>query len=369
MIGSIKKSIVPLLRLVTVRYQLLKWRLFPKKARSITELNAFDRAKYRFILIYASFQQRPNANAVALLSLFRKKGAYIVFVTNHPNPKKEEVSDEVVDVFIDNNSHGRDIGQFRTATLYIQEKYGQDVTPKVVYANDSIFFVDRGDSSFVDQLLDEDNDFIGTFENSGHSAQGEPWFISSWLFSVSADFFNSNEFRRFFLDYRSIDNKMHAVRAGEQGLSRIALKYSERVKAIYSNEYLLDLLETCVTDSGAQYASGLLSENIRGDFEGRFRTLPTDEELVRFVSRNLYRHSPAHVFAILLLRETNYQFVKKDMFWCGAVQYDQLTKFTEILSNVANYDQIAEIMSFFLRKGRLADTSWTTRIGAAIGLQ
>ncbi|WP_430227297.1 hypothetical protein [Paraburkholderia tropica] len=369
MIGSIKKLIVPLLRLVTIRYQLLKWRLFPKKARSITELNAFDLAKHRFILIYASFQQYPNANAKALLSVFRKKGAYIVFVTNHPNPKKGEVSDEVVDVFIDNNSHGRDIGQFRTATLYIQGKYGEDVTPKIIYANDSIFFLDRGDSSFVDQLLDERSDFVGTFENSGHSAQGEPWFISSWLFSVSKGLFNSQEFRRYFLDYRSIDNKLYAVRAGEQGLSRIALKYSERVKAIYSNEYLLKLLATCVADSGAQYASGLLSENIRGDFEARFRALPTDDELVRFVSRNLYQHSPAHVFAIFLLCETNYQFVKKDMFWSGAVQYDQLMKFTEVLSDVASRDQVAEMLSFFLRKGRLADASLTIRTGAAIGLQ
>ena len=261
------------------------------------------------------------------------------------------------------------MGQYQSGTRFVKERFAETIPEKVIYCNDSFFYIERGGHGFLDELLDSQYDLVGTFENPGPEHVRTPWFVSSWLFSVSAGMFRSKSFSEFFRKYKAINNKSHAVRNGEVALTRVALDYSGKIRAIYNNKYLLSVLRVFAEKNGARVAASSIPAPMCNEYEVRFRAPATKHHFIEYVERNLYRFSPTHMFHFILLGETDFPFVKKDLFWAGWAHYDQLNDLEAILARSVSQETASKVAGYFRLRGRLADASFWTRFGAIVGLK
>lgn len=362
------KGILSLVGFFAPIFQMLAYRCLPKRREKITELNEWDAQKYRFILVYVGFATAIDDFAKNYLRDFKERGAYVVFVTNNPTFKQPADASAWMDVFIDNGNQGWDFAQYKTATKYLMDRLGQNVPSKIVYANDSIFYVKRDRSSFVDRLLNESFDFVGAFEISG-VARYSPWHVSGWLYSVSRELFLSGQFQGFWSRYIPIKNKRHAIRKGEHKLTQAALSFSGKYDVIYSNAYLIEALKRSVENRGQLEASDLISTAFHDLWEQKFWKAMEGEGVVPFVAQNLYRFSPLHVFLMLLLIDEGFPFIKKDLFWLNSVTYDKLVELDKVLRSISSDDMARKIKAFFLRKGRISEADLKTKFLVHAGLR
>ncbi len=364
-----RKIILALVRLGVLHFQKLWWRFFRGSVKDVRVFTSPSQCEYKFIVIYASYLASPDVYARDLLSLFKQKGGYVIFITNHHSPRPDRISPDLADAYINNGGYGRDMGQYQSGTRFVKEQFKEEVPEKIIYCNDSFFYVERGDHAFLDELLNSQYDMVGTFENPGPERVRTPWFVSSWLFSVSAGLFRSKNFSDFFRRYKAINNKLHAVRHGEVALTRVALDYSGKIRAIYNNKYLLAIFRESVAKNGATVAASLIPAPMCDEYEAQFQASATRPHFVDYVERNLYRFSPTHIFHFILLKETDFPFVKKDLFWAGWAQYDQLSELESIIAESVSQETASKLSAYFRLRGRLSDASFWVRFWAIVGLK
>jgi hypothetical protein len=341
----------------------IKYIFLQKKTKEIIQINPFILEKYKFIAIFASFSnEQLDESTEKIIALLRKKEAYIIFSTNNPNTKF--IKNKQINVFISHNNCGRDFGQFKTATKYIYQNISSEITSKVVYLNDSVFYFDSN-INFIDKFLDENYDFISTFENSGN--QKNKWFLSSWMFSVSKNLFTSEIYKKFFDNYLPINHKSYAVNYGEKKLTEVALIFNARIKAIYSNESLLTITKKYIDKVGPLKLLNKLPFSIRNDFINSEYSNDMNN-LYYFIYTNLFKYSPTHIFNLLLLEMKLIPFLKKDLFFCGAVSEDHFFYLGSILRKLTDDSNKLRIETFFRLRGKPSDFGIWRLLKVKLGL-
>jgi len=361
-------------RLSVLGAQLARATLFPPKAIEIKENCEFDKNKHQFICIIATYQKKLDKFTYNFLLNFKRRGGFIVLSANHQKMNFIDLPKDCVDVFIKNENFGRDVGAYKSATLFIYKKLKGDLPEKIIYCNDSVFFIDRKDDSWLEQLLDTNYDFIGTFENPSAEEIRQPWFISSWLFSVSRGLFESSQYIEFFRSFKPVNNKRFLVKSGEIRLSKVALSYSKRVKSIYSNKYLLNEFKQYAKKVGHEKAASILPRSIREDYEAKYKRPANSNHFIDHVCRNFYRFSPTHIFTMFLLQQTKFPFIKKDLFWSGWVGFDQLGTLDKIMykifsDEVSDLDSYYQIKAYFRLRSKWVDEPFSGRLQVILGLK
>lgn len=337
------------------------------KEIKIKELNYFSKKNYKFILVFASYSSLLEDSTKQLLCRYRDGGGYIVLVSNHPRPIISLGRNEPIDVFIHNNGLGRDFGQFKIATDYIFKKIGKNIPEKVIYTNDSVFFVgDSRSNFFLDDLLNPAFDYVGLFENSGDGLRNKKWFASSWLFSTSKTLFLSKIYQDFFRKYIPYNLKVHAVLKGEVILSQVVLKFSNRVKIIFDNMSLINFATDFIQNQGIYEFMEYMSPSFKTDYF-QSNGIINANTVISFLERNLYIYSPLHIFNIFLLSQRKFFYVKKDLFFSGNIEYNHFYLLEKSLFYLDRCHKL-KLMRFFRLKGQPQDLSIYKRAKIQLGL-
>jgi len=325
---------------------------------------------HRFIFVYATYSDRIDRFSHDYISCMRKHGGYIIYVTNNVNFDEQVIDLSGVDVFIRSHGHGLDFGQYQIATKYIVNNIGENVPEKIIYSNDSVFFFDQGNYDFLDKLLDSDYDFVGPFEVSGLGIHS-PWQVAAWLFSVSKALFYSDQFQNFWSNYIPITNKIHAIRNGEHKLTKAALSFSGKVNIIYDNDYLIELFGNYVEKNCAENVVNLISSLLIRNYESKFifdENIVNYSNLTYYIKHNLFIYPPSHMFALFLLKEESFPFLKKDIFLFNFVTYDKLPVLEEILCEILGDDAAKEVIRYYLKRGRATEAPLKKRLLIRLGL-
>ena len=354
MINFIKKYII---QLIFYFLSLIKIYIYSATRKiKIKKLTNFSKKKHSFILVFASYSELLEESSKQLLRRFRNGGGYIVFVSNYLNHKIYLDKNTPIDVFINSNGLGRDFGPFKIATNYISEKIGKNIPEKVIYTNDSVFYVggSRG-NIFLDDLLNSEFDYVGLFENSGDDLIAKKWFVSTWYFSVSKTFFLSKVYQKFFKTYTPHNLKFHAVLIGEVGLSQVALNFSSRLKVIFNNELLINLAKKFVNKHGVDEFMKYMPSPFKRNYwlENKINN---SNLVISYLEQNLYLYSPTHIFNIFLLYQKKFFYVKKDLFYSGHYEYNHFNLLEKSLFFI-NWRQKLELIRSLRIKGMPGDYS------------
>jgi len=354
MINLIKKYII---RLIFYFFSLIQIYFYRATRKiKIKKLTNFSKRKHSFILVFASYSALLEESTKQLLRRYRNCGGYIVFVSNYSNPKICLGKNTPIDVFINNNNLGRDFGMFKIATNYISEKIGKNIPEKVIYTNDSVFYVggSRG-NIFLEDLLNTAFDYVGLFENSGDGLIAKKWFVSSWLFSVSKTLFLSKVYQKFFRTYNPHNLKFHAVLKGEVGLSQVALNFSSRLKVIFNNELLINLAKYFIKKHGVNKFMEYMPSPFKINYwlEHKINNLNL---VISYLERSLYLYSPTHIFNIFLLYQKKIFYVKKDLFYSYNLEYNHFNLLEKSLFFL-NWRQKKELIKSLRIKGKPSDFS------------
>jgi hypothetical protein len=237
------------------------------------------------------------------------------------------------------------------------------IPEKIIYANDSLFYL-GGRSTCLEFMIDPKNEWVGTFENSGLG----PYHVSSWLFSVNKEIFLSKCFSEFWRRYMPINNKYHAIHAGEHGLTKTLLRAGYRPTIIYSYGFIYSYLEHRM---GKDFFSGynLLSTELTNLINGIWGSAAFDiNDKIYKIKDNLFLVSPMHVCQLPMIDDGVYDFIKKDLFWNERFSYGKLPYLENILSARLSKNEVNGIMTYYLARGRLRDAPLKTRMMVRLGI-
>lgn len=321
---------------------------------------------YSCLCFFVMFCTNLDSSRRRFLQSMRKSNAYIVLVNNKTGFIINDSDTHFIDAIYENSNRGMDIGGFKHASETYIERYGvNDIPEKIVYANDSLFFLGGDDSTFA-KLLDPMKPWVGLFENSG---VGGKYHVSSWLFSISKELFLDPALATFWHTYTPINNKFYSIHKGEHGLSMTFLKLGYTPSVIYSNEILLALIDEALRNNfeknslflSTELISRITSRNLHFD-----NTRP--EWFIYLIHETLFTVSPMHACQLLLLDSGLCAFIKKDLFWNQRLSYAKLPLLQNILEKRAELDLVQEIMNYYLVRGRLCDARLFAKLRALLGI-
>jgi hypothetical protein len=112
----------------------------------------------------------------------QKKMEHISFLaSNYPKVLKENFY-KFCDVFLESANIGRCFSMYKMATHYvIDNNLFKLENKKIIYANDSVFFIKKNLSNEINKLLNNKYDLITQVENFDEQSR---YHASSWLFSL-----------------------------------------------------------------------------------------------------------------------------------------------------------------------------------------
>jgi hypothetical protein len=187
------------------------------------------------------------------------------------------------------------------------------------------------------------------------------------MFSVSKNLFTSEIYKKFFDNYLPINHKSYAVNYGEKKLTEVALIFNARIKAIYSNENLLTITKKYIDKVGPLKLLNKLPFSIRNDFINSEYSNDMNN-LYYFIYTNLFKYSPTHIFNLLLLEMKLIPFLKKDLFFCGAVSEDHFFYLGSILRKLTDDSNKLRIETFFRLRGKPSDFGIWRLLKVKLGL-
>lgn len=321
---------------------------------------------YSCLCFFVIFCPNLDSSRRRFLQSMRNSNAYIVLVNNRTGFIIDDHDTHLIDAIYENSNRGMDIGGFKhVSEAYIERYNANDIPAKIVYANDSLFFL-GGDESIFTNLLDPLKPWVGLFENSG---LGGKYHVSSWLFSISKPLFLDPALATFWHKYTPINNKFYAIHVGEHGLSMTFLRLGCVASVIYSNEKLLALIDEALRSNFEKNCQFLSSELI-----GRITSSKLHFENIRpewfiyTIHETLFTVSPMHACQLLLLETGSCAFIKKDLFWNGRLSYAKLPLLQKILEKRAEPAFVQVIMNYYLVRGRMCDAGLFTRLRALLGI-
>lgn len=364
-------KLINLLRISSINLviftQTIIYFIIPSRKKIIIPISSFDSTQHKFILIFAGFSRNIDTYTGDHLKLFKSRGGYIVYVNNHEKFDRHCLTNHPIDVYIDNRNSGWDFSMYKTATQFVYKNINKEILPnKIIYANDSVFYLKTENTDFIDGLLDVTYDFTGMFENSGRGR----YHVSSWLVSMSKEMFISNKIRKFWRRHVPLKNKHHAIHSGEHRLTKTVFEITNKVKVLYNNSVLLELLnkhaELDSWELKKLLAPSLTSLAVVNVNRNDLKYL---KYFKCFLERNLWLVSPHHIFNLFLVKEENFPFIKKDIFWHERLDYSMLSVFYQIINTKFSENIAIDLQAYYIRKGRLRDQGFKGKILSFFGLR
>jgi hypothetical protein len=314
----------------------------------IVEINQYSN-EHKFIFIYASIESQAGESSQNILGAVKQLGGYVILVTNSSNYILSESVRSSVDIFIDNKNTGWDFSQYKRASQYIYSNLNEVEYSKVIYANDSVFYLPKNLRDDVASLLSKEFDVTAPFDGLGRYN----YHFASWFISVGRDVFLSEKIRTFWSKFFEVKNKFYAIVEGEYSFSKALFSTLPRTFVTYNGLYLSSFEKMNLKH--LKYMSPKLHDDFFESRDFMYGASDLVEDPLRdYVSHNLSEYPLAQTFAPLLLAFSNLSFIKKDLFWNEFQSISSIYFFTSLLDEKINKKYSNLIKAYFIKRGTLS---------------
>lgn len=320
--------------------------------------------EHKFIFIYASIEATISQSSLNVLNVIKELGGYIVLITNSSKYTLTDKSKSLVDVFINNKDRGWDFSQYKIASNYIYKNLANENYTKVIYQNDSVFYLSNNLNHQLARLLDIEYDFITFNDGSGVYR----YHFSSWGLSVSKKIFLDKKIKRFWSKFFEVKNKFYAIMQGEFSFSKVVFSLFPKSHVIYNNNFLN--LSKELNLSNTKYTSALLMEDFYDSINFMYvLDNKNTDPLKDYIFHNTTKYPFMQHFGIFLLKFHDMPFIKKDLFWLEAQSLSSLHLLEEILFDKEDKDYVNTIMAYFSNRGHLSGSTPLRKILTFLGMR
>jgi hypothetical protein len=329
----------------------------------IFELNEYS-SNHKFIFIYASIEKEIGESSSNILNSVRELGGFIILVTNRAGYVFDDKTRSLCDIFIDNRNTGWDFSQYKRASHYIYENLTSVDFSKVIYANDSVFYLPNNLTAAISKLLDDQNEVMSIFDGVGKPN----YHFASWFMSISKEVFLKEKIRRFWNKFFEVKNKYYAIMAGEYGFSKALLSLLPKTFVIYNGFYICSIKELNLKH--LKYMSPKIHDHFFDKRDFHYGGEDSNEDPLRdYVSHNLAKYSIPQVFAPLLVKFCGMQFLKKDIFWNDFQSISSLYFISSILKEEVGEQYLNFIKAYYLKRGFLSGAKFYIKIIYFLGVR
>jgi len=250
---------------------------------------------------------------------------------------------------IQRENFGRDFGSYRDAILAIGfEEFSR--YERILLVNDSIYFPIGDTTEFESEFCGAVEDVVGLCENMEFTAH-----IGSYFVEFSRHLFCGESMQNFWINYKPLNSRIHAIHSGEYGLSRVIYKGARDIRIIYSHERVVNDLMSRQDDFPAWldfrkvlgFGFNSLKEQMLSVTASR--SAGVRKFLVIDAVRHVYAHgSPSHTFGLALIKYFNAPFLKRDVYFRVAVDLPQVSM---VLSEIEQAEIVDQVIFEMRRKG------------------
>jgi hypothetical protein len=329
----------------------------------VFKLNEYSH-NHKFIFIYASIEKEISESSSNILKSVRELGGFIVLVTNRAEYVFDEKTRSLCDIFIDNKNTGWDFSQYKRASHYIYDNLSTANFSKVIYANDSVFYLPNNLTASVSRLLDDKYDVMSFFDGVGRLN----YHFASWFISVSKETFLNEKIRSFWNKFFEVKNKYYAVMSGEYGFSKALISLLPKTCVTYNGHYICTIRELNLKH--LKYMSPKIHDHFfdKRDFHYGGDDL-SEDPLRDYVSHNLAKYSIPQVFAPLLVKYCDMPFIKRDLFWNEFQSISSIYFISSILREKVSEEYQNFIKAYYLRRGFLSGAKFYIKIINFLGIR
>jgi len=289
--------------------------------------------------VYYEPQQTVSKSVQRIVAELRAQDINVFILCNH------DLSADQTDFFREHshsivlrNNQGFDFGAYKDIVGYLDD-LGIAID-RLMLLNDSVFYASPGLKEFVASLLGPE-DVIGAYEN-----WAEDHHLQSFAISFSGRVLSSESFLQFWADYVPINNRVHAIEAGEKKLTRAALAAARTSRVVFNVSALSDTL----IESNRTFTDALtiFPHPWRGSLEGLNRKRLAVPTLVTKFIDVINQTSPVHSGAYLFPKYLQSPVYKKDLVYRGRFAFWEIQSW---LPELMPADEAAEFLNVLRKKG------------------
>ena len=220
---------------------------FPKNIdyiKTVTENTDWSGDTFGLFVYYEKTGQVSNS-VIRLLTAMQSAGVDVVVLANSSlSPPQRATLLHLSACVVERQNVGQDIGAYKDGVAFLTRKLDARAgsVKRVIFMNDSLFFLENGLLEFIAALCDND-DVIFACENYAHY-----YHLQSFAFSVAGSVFKNADFQSFWTNYAPLSDRYHAIMNGELGISNMLLKISTGPRVLYSAENLRGMMEHVNSD-------------------------------------------------------------------------------------------------------------------------
>lgn len=240
------------------------------------------------VLLLALFEKgRLRPDIIRLLEVAKSCGVYIIAV-NSKRLIAPADHESLIDCYIERYNFGRDFGSYKRGFLHIFGRGIERKAPRIIMANDSVFYSSRGLLDFLSLMNTTDVEALGATENHEiHNHLGSFWI------SLGQNVTQNKRFRRYWRRLALSDVRPLVILRGEMGLSkcirRCVTDISQMRSHFNSSRFLEDLQNEEIFELAIKSARTSLTDWKRLDWTRLADTF------MRLYTLDPLRHAPGSV--------------------------------------------------------------------------
>ena len=196
------------------------------------------------LAIFLIFQPNGISNSVFnTCTYLNSEGFTPVIVCNSPITEADRNALKKLSyLVIERPNFGYDFGGYRDGFWTIKRN---GMKPdKVLLLNDSVWFPALNDSTFFAEMLQSNQDFVGTqVFDRGQQYGTRRYIYGSYCLLLNNSLINSTEFQTFWREYKLSSNKETTIRRGEREFSFRMINSTKNTMGIYSIDRFNSVVE------------------------------------------------------------------------------------------------------------------------------
>lgn len=236
----------------------------------------YEGQRILLVALYEKGVLRPDV--ARMIAAAKAQGAYVLAVNNLRLADPDAWRDRL-DCYIERYNYGRDFGSYQTGFLHFYSQGWEASCPRLVMANDSVYFCRRRTPAFLADLFGSQIEALGATENFEFEHH-----LGSFCIAMAAPVLAHERMKRYWRDYRKSDIRPTVIARGEMQLSK-TLKRAVSSESQFRSLYGIDRFETAVRNDPAFLARAL--HNARSSDRVPWPTLRAKDVLREFKLRHL----------------------------------------------------------------------------------
>jgi hypothetical protein len=322
----------------------------------VTEIRPFSGARF-CIFHYYETDGQLSASVHRILAALAAQGVNIVVVSNRKlSSAQTQGLSTYASVLLERANIGQDFGGYKDAVRYLTARLeAEQITPeRVIFLNDSVFFIERGLKDYVSGLL-------GT-EDIIHACQN--WSIwhhlQSFAFSVSGAVFLHPAHQTYWSGYIPVSERRYAIEKGEMALSDTLVRLAKTSRVIYS---VADVTHRAGTISAEPDfwlpRLGRAGQKLIKD--GAFLALSKEARMIRIadeIGRTSFTNEGSYAGA----RLSGIPFIKKNIVYMSWFRFHQVEQW---VNDIMTPDECQDYLHILRLKGDPASTHRAKTSGVA----